>query len=339
MKRSLRLIALVLALAATPVLAKTAPAPLTPAKQLAERLKQAKTADPATQFQLGLDYRNGAGVPRDAAQAYKWIRLAAVGNLAEAQYTVGLMDAAGDGTPRKLTDAADWFRKASKQGHLKATILLADMSRDGTGTAVDLIQAARLYRIAADHNDMHSIVALADAYLKGEGVPKSANDAANWLRRGAWLGNADARYRLALVLFDGDPALHPGHKPSRNGLEAAFWMQSAADQGYAPAQYSLGMAYYGGIAMPLERYKALELINRAADQTYGPALRQLAFFYRTGRLTAKDPLKALMYLELAEQFGDKRARLDRDEMVRDIPVAQQQLAKKRAQEWLSGRGL
>lgn len=339
MRPSLRLIGLLLALAAAPALAKTAPAAASPAKVLAERLKQAKTADPATQFQLGLDYRNGNGVARDPAQAYKWIRLAAVGNLAEAQYTVGLMDAAGEGTPRKLTDAADWFRKASKQGHLKATILLADMSRDGTGTAVDLIGAARLYRIAAERNDMHSIVALANAYLKGEGVPKSPNDAANWLRRGAWLGNADARYRLALVLLDGDPATRPGHKPSRNGLEAAFWLQTSADQGYAPAQYSLGMAYYGGIAMPLDRYRALDLINRAADQTYAPALRQLGFFYRTGHLTAKDPLRALMYLELAEQFGDQRARLDRDDLLRDIPMAQQQLAKKRAQEWLSGRGL
>ena len=135
------------------------------------------------------------------------------------------------------------------------------------------------------------------------------------------------------------PATKPGHRPSRNGLEAAFWLQTAADQGYAPAQYSLGMAYYGGIAMPLDRYKAMELINQAADQTYAPALRQLSFFYRTGRFTTKDPLRALMYLELAEQFGDQHTRLDRDELVRDIPVAQQQLAKKRAQEWLSGRGL
>jgi len=339
MKRSLRLIGLVLALTAAPILAKTQPTTQTPARQLAERVKQAKTADPAIQFQLGLDYRNGNGVQRDPTQAYKWIHQAAMGNLTEAQFTVGLMDAAGDGTPRKLSDAADWFRKASKQGHLKATILLADMSRDGTGTAVDLIQAARLYRIAAERNDMHSIIALANAYLRGEGVPKSPNDAANWLRRGAWLGNADARYRLALVLLDGDPATKPGHRPSRNGLEAAFWLQTAADQGYAPAQYSLGMAYYGGIAMPLDRYKAMELINQAADQTYAPALRQLSFFYRTGRFTTKDPLRALMYLELAEQFGDQHTRLDRDELVRDIPVAQQQLAKKRAQEWLSGRGL
>jgi len=338
MKRTLRLLVLCLALATAPVLAKTAAND--PAHLLADRVKQAKTADPATQFALGLDYRNGTGgVPRKPAQAYKWIHLAAMGNLAEAQYTVGLMDAAGEGTPRKLSDAAEWFRKASKQGHLKATILLADMSRDGTGTAVDPIQAARLYRSAAERNDLHSIISLANAYLRGEGVPKSANDAAFWLRRAAWLGNADGRYRLALVLLDGDPAQHLGHKPSRNGLEAAFWLQMAADQGYAPAQFSLGMAYYGGVAMPLDRYRALDLINQAADQAYAPALRQLAFFYRTGRFAAKDPQRALMYLELADQFGDRHARLDREELIKDMPAPQQLLAKKRAQEWLQSRGL
>lgn len=335
-----RTLALLLALAAAPSLAKPAPAANDPAHLLAERLKTAGKADAATQFALGLDYRNGTnGAPKNPAQAYKWIRLAAVGNLAEAQYTVGLMDAAGEGTPRKLTDAADWFRKASKQGHLKATILLADMSRDGTGTAVDLIQAARLYRFAAERNDMHSIVSLSNAYLHGEGVPKSPGDAAFWLRRAAWLGNADGRYRLALVLLDGDPALHLGHKPSRNGIEAVYWLRLAADQGYAPAQYSLGMAYYGGVVMPLDRHKALELINQAADQAFGPALRQLAFFYRSGRFATKDPLRALMYLELADQFGDKSARNDREELLRDLPQPQQQLARKRAQEWLQSRGL
>lgn len=337
MKQIARLLILMLALAVAPVLAKPAGEA---AHALRERLKLAAKADPATQFQLGLDYRNGTnGLPRNAAQAYKWIHLAAVGNLAEAQYTIGLMDAAGEGTPRKLTDAAEWFRKASKQGHLKATILLADMSRDGTGTNVDLIQAARLYRFAAERNDMHSIISLAEAYLHGEGVPKSANDAAAWLRRGAWLGNADARYRLALVLLDGDPAVHIGHKPSRNELEAVFWLQLAAEQGYARAQYSLGMAYYGGVVMPLDGEEALHWINQAADQAYAPALRQLSFFYRSGRFAAKDPQRALMYLELADQFGDKKARVERDELIRDMPQAQQQLAKKRAQEWLQIRGL
>jgi TPR repeat protein len=334
-----RLFLLALLLAAPPTLAKPA-VDKAAAHVLGERLKLAGKAEPATQYALGLDYRNGAnGVPKDAAQAYKWIRLAAVGNLAEAQYTVGLMDAAGEGTPRKLTDAADWFRKASKQGHLKATILLADMSRDGTGTNVDLIGAARLYRFAAERNDMHSIVSLANAYLHGEGVPKSPNDAAAWLRRAAWLGNPDGRYRLALVLLDGDPAVHIGHKPSRNGLEAAFWLQLAADQGYAPAQYSLGMAYYGGVVMPLDRFRALDLINQAADQAYAPALHELSFFYRSGRFATKDPLRALMYLELADQFGARHTRLDREELIRDMPQAQQQLAKKRAQEWLQSRGL
>ncbi len=99
------------------------------------------------------------------------------------------------------------------------------------------------------------------------------------------------------------------------------------------------MAYYGGIALPLDRTQALDWISRAANQGYAPALRQLGFFYRTGRLTSKDPVRALMYLELADQGGDKRARREREEALRDIPVAQQQLAKKRAQEWLSERGL
>ena len=176
------------------------------ASRLAERLKTAKIADAATQYALGLDYRNGHGVPQDAAQAYKWIHLAAVNNLAEAQFTIGQMDAAGEGAPRHSNDAADWFRKAAKQGHLGATLALAGMYRKGEGMLVDFTQAARYYRIAADRDDIQSQLTLGEFYLRGEGVTMSADDAAVWFRRAAQLGSAEARYRLALLLLDGDPA-------------------------------------------------------------------------------------------------------------------------------------
>lgn len=339
---SVRPLVLLLILCLLPQFADAARRP-SASHELQERIKAAKNGDAATQYALGLDFRGGNTMPKDPVQAYKWIRLAAVNNLAEAQYTAGLMDQSGEGTPRKWSDAAEWFRKASKQGHLAATLALADMLRYGEGVPIDLAGAARLYRAAADRNDLKSQLILGELYAKGEGVTKNLNDASIWYRRAAQLGSAEGRYRLALLLLDGDPARRSGHRPSRNSREALFWLQLASEQSYAPAQFALGMTCWGGITQRFDGIQAFSLILQAGDQGYVPALRKLAGFYRKGKVVAKDPSRAFMYLELADQLSDIAGGIGRDggrdELLRDLSAAQQQAAKKRAQEWLQLRGL
>ena len=74
----------------------------------------------ATQFNLGVMYRKGEGVPEDGAEAVKWYRLAAAQGNAVAQNNLGLMYAKGEGVPEDYVRAFAWFNLAAAQGHKDA---------------------------------------------------------------------------------------------------------------------------------------------------------------------------------------------------------------------------
>ena len=72
------------------------------------------------QYNLGIMYYNGQGVPQDYAEAVKWYRLAADQGDAYAQYNLGVMYDNGEGVPQDYKEAVKWYRLAAEQGHAKA---------------------------------------------------------------------------------------------------------------------------------------------------------------------------------------------------------------------------
>ena len=91
----------------------------TPAEIAAVRVR-ADQGDAAAQYNLGLMYANGRGVPQDLAQAVSWTRKAADQGLADAQFDLGLMYAKGRGVPQDDAQAVSWYRKAADQGDANA---------------------------------------------------------------------------------------------------------------------------------------------------------------------------------------------------------------------------
>ena len=72
------------------------------------------------QYNLGLMYDNGQGVPQDYKQAVKWYTKAAEQGDANAQYSLGYMYANGQGVPQDYKQAVMWFTKAAEQGDADA---------------------------------------------------------------------------------------------------------------------------------------------------------------------------------------------------------------------------
>jgi uncharacterized protein len=68
-------------------------------------LKAAVQGNAGAQFNLGLLYQNGHGVPRDAGLAVHWYRAAAGQGNAGAQINLGVMYAKGDGVPQNDMEA------------------------------------------------------------------------------------------------------------------------------------------------------------------------------------------------------------------------------------------
>lgn len=164
------------------------------------------------QFQTGLRYANGTGVPRDYREAAIWYRLAAEAGHAQAQRNLGFLYGAGKGVPKDYSEAAKWLAKASAESELQVagalvaamakaeseadTLSAADIARQaedhfqrgrnyatGKSGSRDFVQAAKWYRLAAEAGHAQAQKNLGLLYVSGRGVPKDDEEAEKWLRK------------------------------------------------------------------------------------------------------------------------------------------------------------
>ena len=85
------------------------------------------------QFNLGVMYDNGYGVPENDAEAAKWHRKAAEQGDVMAQYSLGGMYFRGEGVSQNYAEAVKWYSKAADQGaqdNLKKTQTRATKEMD-----------------------------------------------------------------------------------------------------------------------------------------------------------------------------------------------------------------
>ena len=83
-------------------------------------LPLAEQGDADAQFNLGLMYEEGLGVPQDYAEAVKWWRLSAEQDDAYAQFNLGVMYDEGDGVPQDYAEAIRLWKLAAEQGDEEA---------------------------------------------------------------------------------------------------------------------------------------------------------------------------------------------------------------------------
>jgi len=144
------------------------------------------------------DYQDGldAWQRSDYAMAVKELRQLAEQGDASAQYNLGLMYDNGTGVPQDYAEAARLYRLAADQGHTSAQYNLGLMYTKGTGVPQDYAEAAMLYRLAADQGDDWAQNNLGFMYDNGYGVPQDYAEAMRWYRLAADQGNADAQNNL-----------------------------------------------------------------------------------------------------------------------------------------------
>ena len=98
------------------------------------------------QYNLGLAYHNGIGVPRDYGQALRWYRLAASRGHGMAQFNIGLMHAKGEGVPPDLVVAYVWFNLSAAQGGIAG----GQANRDMVASLMTPDQLAEAQRLARE---------------------------------------------------------------------------------------------------------------------------------------------------------------------------------------------
>ena len=91
----------------------------------------AEQGNAAAQFNLGLMYEKGDGVPKDEQLAAKWYFKAALQGHTGAQLNLGTLYDEGKGVPEDNRKAAQWYNQAAKEGESAATTNLDLMKIHG----------------------------------------------------------------------------------------------------------------------------------------------------------------------------------------------------------------
>ena len=94
---------------------------------LVEFTALAKQENAFAQYNLGLMYEQGLGVPKDVAMATEWYIRAASQGKAEAQFRLGSAYHLGQGIAKDDVQAEVWLRRAANQGVTDAQVMLGEM--------------------------------------------------------------------------------------------------------------------------------------------------------------------------------------------------------------------
>ncbi len=141
------------------------------------------------------DYETGVEAYQrgDYATALTEFRPLAQQGDARAQYNLGVIYSKGQGVPQDYAEALHWYRQAAEQGDASGQFGLGGMYLDGRGVPRDYAEAVRWYRQAAEQGDARAQINLSGMYLDGRGVPRDYVQAHMWISLAATQGHEDAR--------------------------------------------------------------------------------------------------------------------------------------------------
>ncbi len=125
-------------------------------------IREAAEAEiPEAQYALGVLYRRGRGVDKDAAEAVKWLQRATENGSVNGEVEYAILVFNGEGVPANEELGAKHFRRAAYQGNAIAQNRLARIYAIGRGLPKDRVEAAAWHMSAASKG-------LADAWLDAD---------------------------------------------------------------------------------------------------------------------------------------------------------------------------
>lgn len=149
--------------------------------------------DSRAQTLIGLLYVDSSML--DYVEAANWFQLAATQGDVTAQYQLGVLYYMGKGVPKDYVTSAKWFRLVAEQREnkeqAKAEQFLGLLYKYGLGVVQDYAQAVGWFRRAAAQGNVHAQFNLGLLYSEGKGVPRNDVRAYMWINLSAASGDAD----------------------------------------------------------------------------------------------------------------------------------------------------
>jgi hypothetical protein len=133
-------------------------------------LNRANAGDSSAQYEMGLRYADGEGVPQNYEDAMAWFVKAAANGNNKAQWKLGLGYMKGIGVPHDEPKAVVWFKRAANQGDVRAQSALSDAYLSGRGIPRDYVRAYTWAAISAGlrENDNDQLRPIGSRMTAGE---------------------------------------------------------------------------------------------------------------------------------------------------------------------------
>lgn len=174
------------------------------ASALATWQPMADKGAPHAQYNLGLMYARGQGVPQDFAKAADYYKKAAEQGVVEAEYNLGVLYGNGQGVTKDEAEASKWFLRAAEKGDVNAAANLGSIYDEGPGGFQNFSEAEKWYRKAADQGVATAQFNLGVMYDIGQGVKQDYAEAYKWYLKAAEQGNPAALCNIAILYYNGE---------------------------------------------------------------------------------------------------------------------------------------
>ena len=330
--------------------------------------ESAKKGEAEAQYNLGVMYANGEGLPENNAEAVKLWLLAADQGYARAQYNLGVMYANGEGVPENDAEAVKWYRLAADQGVANAQFNLGFKNEE-------FLQGFEAYKIrdfekafqflskAAENGNPVAQILLGSMYFNGDGVEKNSVLAYKWLTLGIYRWEPETPdyinmiYALLEVSLSSEKMKESenlvnqwlkAHNEkylekefvstddiSQDDLERNFQIfLKEAETGDSMTQYLVGMAYESGTGTEQSFEKAFEWYNKAARQGFDLSQYKLGVMYANGEGVPRNDVLSFMWFNLAAAQGHERASENKKILRERMTTDQIAEAERLIQEWL-----
>ncbi len=290
----------------------------------------AQGGDSDAQYELGMLYQSGSGIPQDMAQARRWLTQAAQGGNVRAQYALALFYRTDDGG-QDINQSINWQRKAAQSGYAEAQYGLGLLYANGQYVNQDNNQARNWFQQAAQQGHVAANLALLSQGDTPQ--PQTVAQAPLTLEDGAAgrppvqpepVQIAAAPVQVELPKLSPAPQLpqaaeaprvapdklggaagNPG--PASNldltGVETSVVRQSA-EAGDKQAQLMMGTMYEDGVGgLPSDLREAAYWYEQAARQGYTKAQYNLGLLYEDGRGVKQDYKQAAYWYDKAAKNG------------------------------------
>jgi TPR repeat protein len=251
------------------------------------------------QYEIGLLYAEGKGVPKDQTQALEWLQKAASQHDFNASLARKYLEQLNNPGPTPPPPDFDAIRRKAEEGNAEAQNKLGELYHDPKSVLKDDAQAVAWFRKAAEQGYAAAESNLADMYFEGKGVPPDQELHVYWLRRAAEHGDASSQLALSRMYFNG---IFGVQRDDALGLR---WLTKAANAGYAAALRDMALAYdLGRKGVSKDRAKAAYWYEEAAERGDVQSQYFLAERYESGDGVVKDIDKAIFWMRKAADHNE-----------------------------------